>query len=211
MSRGTSALPFSSVCVSTVLWNPTPTPGYPGTSTRAKLSCSLPDAHRIVRAVGIYRADIEDVDARVCDPEMPEVLREIRIAREPLLAVRRQRLVLPDAPIVPRRAFGAQRKAVPQGEVLRTEHQQPSGADIVAAARRNRRLAEHLAEETRAESQSPSAQAARRFRLPLQRKRVADAVAIKARTEPVAVVRAVDSKIPAHRAGLRAPVAQAFL
>src|SRR5439155_8468162 len=48
---------------------------------------ALPDAHRIVGAVGTYRTEVEGVDARVRDPKIPGPLGEIRIAREPLLAV----------------------------------------------------------------------------------------------------------------------------
>src|SRR3712207_1523783 len=60
---------------------------------------ALADPHRIVRAVGAHGTELEGLDARIRKAEMTEALGEIRIAREPLLAVGRKSLVLTDTPV----------------------------------------------------------------------------------------------------------------
>ena len=60
----------------------------------------------------------------------------VGVAEERLAFRRRQRVVLPDTPIIRRGAFVVKRDAVAQAEVLGTEHPQRSAADFVRLARR---------------------------------------------------------------------------
>ena len=178
-----------------------------GESDRTALS----DAHRIVRAVGVYRAKIECVYPCVGDPKIAEALGEIRVAREPLLAIRWKGLVLSDAAVSARRAFDTQGESVLQAEMLGAEHPEAAGAVCFAAARGDGSLAEKLKRQAAAQAESRAAQITRGLGLRLYGQIVRDAVAKERGAETFAVIAAIDSEVLAHPARLRAKVAESRL
>jgi len=102
----------------------------------------------------------------------------------------------------------AEREAVAQAGMLQPHHRIATRSNVLVSAAGDPHLPEHLAGQCDAQAGAPALRFLADLSAQLDGFRAVDAVAKQSGSEGLAVVRALDAEVLAHRAQLRAPVAQ---